>query len=245
MTQAARNRTSLWPLILLGALLPLLPPAMAATPQDGNQTLQKTPMQRAPASPPRINPKAIRAIQPQQQDPGGTGIYVLDNVDFNPVGGSKIPGLKWNNQVPVKNYYHYENNSYLIISGTVHGDGLISGPGKDGWTFTVRLDDTDILSGRPSQCIFARSNKPQTTPDQTGWKYQVMFIFKDTRTKPECFNFFKSLGHKPIKVRWADIIGPYWTGEKKIAEPRERLYKSGPMLPLNTDVTSGYDAQLW
>ena len=199
---------------------------------------------------PRVPVSATRKIkQPesqQEQGPtGGTGIYVLDNVDFNPIGGGKIPDLSWNNKIPLTSYYEYQDNSYLIISGTVHGDGLISGPGQEGWTFTVQLDDTDILSGRPTQCSFSRSNKPQTTPVQTGWKYQLMFVFLDTRTKPECYEFFKSLGQKPIVVRWARIVGPYWTGEKVFEEPRERLYKSGPMLPLNSDVTTGHDAVLW
>ncbi len=232
-------------LVCLIAVIIVLPVSMSSAWAGSAVGKQVTNPKKVPKNL-KIDPKRLKKIVPPSQPPqGGAGLYVLDNVDFNPVGGAKIPGLKWNNKIPMGTYYHYDQNSYLIISGTVHGEGLISGPGQDGWTFTVRLDDGDILSARPSQCVFSRSNKPQTTPAQTGWKYQVMIVFKDTATKPECFDYFKSLGTKPIKVRWAQIIGPYWTGEKKFAEPRERLYQSGPLLPLNTNVTSGYDGKLW
>ncbi|WP_196138058.1 hypothetical protein [Aliikangiella sp. G2MR2-5] len=202
----------------------------------------------------RVDPKKLKQViqsrspgenQTNEEVHGGTGVYVLDNVDFNPVGGARIEGLKWNNQTPFEGYYEFEQNSYVVVSGTVHGEGLITGTGRDGWTFHVTLDTGDLLKNKPASCSFSKSIRPQTTPEQTGWKYQVLVIFLDTATKPECFEFFESIGKKPLKIRRARIVGPGWPGKSGFKEPQERLYNPGPMLPLSTDITSGHDATLW
>lgn len=169
----------------------------------------------------------------------------MDDVDFHPVGGGEINGLGWNNKVPVTSYYEYTDNSYVIISGTVHGDGLISGPGQDGWTFVVKFNRTDIIGPRPAGCQFAAHNRAQTVSSGSNWKYQLIIVFIDTATKPVCFEYFQSLANKPFPVKMIDIVGPYWTGDKQYLEPKNRYYKTGPMLPLGANFSSGHTAELW
>lgn len=192
----------------------------------------------------RTKPKLRRLPAEPSTPQGGSGVYVLDNVNFHPIGGGNIPGLGWNNKVTVGGYYNYQNNSYLIVSGTVHGAGLISGPGQDGWTFQVKLDSSGITSNLPGGCGFSRPNHAQTDSNGTAWKYKLMIVFRDTATKPECFDYFKSLEGKPFAVKLVDIVGPYWTENKQYQEPKLRHYQTGPMLSPNTNFTSGHDAQL-
>ncbi len=206
------------------------------------------------AAPVKVAPKQLEraAIQQTQQQEeqesgpsGGTGVYVLDGVDFHPVGGGEIPGLGWNNKIPFSSYYEFHENSYIIVTGAVHGDGLISGPGQDDWTFVVKLDMNDVIGPRPAGCQFSVQNRPQTDSASTAWKYQLLIVFADTASKPECFQYFQSLENKPFPVKLVDIVGPYWTGDKQYLEPKTRQYKTGPMLPLSTNVSSGHVAEPW
>ncbi len=189
--------------------------------------------------------KLQKEEDPASAPQGDSGVYVMDNIDFHPIGGGEIPGLGWNNKVQVSGYYQYSNNSYVIVTGTVHGDGLISGPGQDGWTFVVKLNTTDIIGPRPSGCQFADYRRAQTIKSGTAWKYQQMIVFKDTASKPECFQYFKTLANKPFPVKLIDIVGPYWTGDKQYQEPKNRYYQTGPMLPVNSNLSSGHTAQPW
>lgn len=213
---------------------------------SGSAVAAETTMERPPLrSTPTLRKLPAQQPAEQQAPQGGSGVYVLDNVDFHPVGGGEIPGLGWNNKVTVGGYYNYQNNSYLIVSGTVHGAGLISGPGQDGWTFMVKLDTSEITANLPSGCSFSRPNQPQTDINGTAWKYKQMIVFRDTATKPACFDYFKSLQGKPFAVKLIDIVGPYWFGDKQYQEPKLRLYQTGPMLSPNSNFTTGHDAQLW
>jgi hypothetical protein len=72
-----------------------------------------------------------------------------------------------------------------------------------------------------------------------------LIVFVDTASKPECFQYFQSLENKPFPVKLIDIVGPYWTGDKQYSEPKTRHYKTGSMLPLSTDVSSGHVAEPW
>jgi hypothetical protein len=102
-----------------------------------------------------------------------------------------------------------------------------------------------VVSNLPSGCGFSRPNHAQTVSSGTAWKYKLMIVFRDTATKPECFQYFKSLESKPFAVKLIDIVGPYWTGDKQYQEPKLRHYKTGPMLSPNSNFTSGHTAELW
>ncbi len=243
-----------WRSTLLCLLLPWASgPLMAA---ETTPTLQ-APARTAPLQTERLDPRTLRRPLPaagettesEPEEPsgpqGGSGVYVLDDVDFHPVGGGAIPGLGFNAQVPVTGFYEYADNSYILVSGTVHGDGLISGPGQDDWTFVVKLDVNDVISGRPAGCQFADYRRAQTDASSTAWKYQLMIVFHDTASKPECFEYFRSLEGKPFPVKLIDIVGPYWTGDKQYQEPTLRYYHTGPMLSVHDNHAAGHTAQPW
>jgi len=169
----------------------------------------------------------------------------MDNVDFHPVGGGEIPNLGWNNKIPLTNYYQYPNHSFVIVTGTVHGAGLISGPGQDDWTFVVKLNTNEIITPRPAGCRFSVGNRAQTASNSTAWKYQILIVFNDTATKPECFQYFQSLATRPFPVKLIDIVGPYWTGNKQYQEAKNRYFKTGPMLSADDNLAVGHTALPW
>ncbi len=227
------------PRTLAAALLPLT--LGLSAPLPAAEAPGTRPMPRLQAPPRTLQRPATQPQQPQ----GGAGVYVMDDVDFHPTGGGAIPGLGFNNQVPVSNYYQYSDNSYVIVSGTVHGAGLISGPGQDDWTFVVKLDTTLITGGRPAGCQFAAHRRSQTDAAASAWKYQIMIVFHDTASKPECYQYFQSLADKPFPVKLTDIVGPYWSGPKTYQEPKLRYYHTGPMLSVNANHAAGHTAQPW
>ncbi|MCW8917909.1 MAG: hypothetical protein OQL08_03735 [Gammaproteobacteria bacterium] len=241
------------------ALLRALISALLLTPLTGTLSQvvaaeRELPLLRKPTAqrlerPPMRSVEPSQPAEPEETQPeapqGGNGVYVMDGVDFHPLGGGEIPGLGWNNKVPVTGYYRYQNHSFVIVTGTVHGDGLISGPGQDGWTFVVKLDTNSIIGPRPAGCQFSIANRAQTAANATAWKYQIMIVFNDTATKPECFDYFKSLQERPFPVRLVDIVGPYWTGDKQYQEPRERLFRTGPVLSVHDNHAGGHMAVPW
>lgn len=199
-------------------------------PQSAPTAPSAAPKLRLPRNPALLtNPAADSEPQPVDPNVSHVGKYVITGQDFMMQGGGAYSGYQPN---AMKIAGGLDKDSVIIIEGVLHGDGHVmaaNGNAPDFWTPVFR-PAWDVFTDRPEGCEVRNGGRSQIVATKRTFRFT--YVFLDTATKPECWNYFAALGTFDLYLmNGIKKFGTYLGESVQAVDPGPSTVSVGPLLP--------------